>query len=163
MTFAPGKRDSASLSGPWRRDLGLDLDAIAEWGARLVLTLLENHEMARLGIANLGDEVRRRNMAWLHLPIRDVDTPSPGFEARWPAESARVRGLLAAGDKVLIHCRGGLGRAGMVAARLLVEMGERPETATAAVRKTRGPGAIETSAQESWVRAGVHALGKHGR
>ncbi len=84
--------------------------------------LLESDEMARLGIPNLGDEVRRRNRPWLHMPIRDADTPSPGFEARWPAERARLRSLLTAGNNVLIHCRGGLGRAGMVAARLQVEM-----------------------------------------
>jgi len=72
VTFAPGKRDSMSTSGPWRRDLGLDLDAIAEWGARLVLTLIETHEFALLGITNLGDEIRRRNMAWLHLPIAAI-------------------------------------------------------------------------------------------
>ena len=42
----------------------------------------------------------------------------------------------------------------MVAARLLVEMGADPEEAIVAVRRERDPGAIETVAQEAWVRAG---------
>ena len=56
----------------------------------------------------------------------------------------------AAGCDVLVHCRGGLGRAGTIAARLLVELGMEPETAIASVRAVR-PGAIETSDQEKFV------------
>jgi ADP-ribosyl-[dinitrogen reductase] hydrolase len=43
----------------------------------------------------------------------------------------------------LVYCCGGLGRAGTIAARLLVELGAEPITAIAGVRKAR-PGAIET-------------------
>ena len=50
------------------------------------------------------------------------------------------------------HCKGGLGRAGMVAARLLVESGYTPEDAIERVRAAR-PGAIETQAQERYVLA----------
>ena len=68
-----------------------------------------------------------------------------------------VRGGAAArrlrrGERVLVHCRGGLGRAGSVAARLLVEFGAAPVDAIAQVRVAR-PGAIETREQEQWVHA----------
>ena len=52
---------------------------------------------------------------------------------------------------VLIHCRGGLGRAGTIAARLLIELGTEPGEAIANVRAVR-PGAIETDDQEEFVR-----------
>ena len=52
---------------------------------------------------------------------------------------------------MVIHYRGGLGRTGTVAARLLVEFGMGPEEAIAAVRKAR-PGAIENAEQEDYVR-----------
>ncbi|MEH3118803.1 MAG: ADP-ribosylglycohydrolase family protein [Methylorubrum populi] len=42
----------------------------------------------------------------------------------------------------------------MVAARLLVEMGTEPEAAIAMVRRVRDPRAVETHAQEAWVRQG---------
>ena len=35
---------------------------------------------------------------------------------------------------VLVHCRGGLGRAGTIAARLLIELGMEPTKAIASVR-----------------------------
>ncbi|MCJ7453727.1 MAG: ADP-ribosylglycohydrolase family protein, partial [Steroidobacteraceae bacterium] len=53
---------------------------------------------------------------------------------------------------MLVHCRGGLGRAGSVAARLLVEFGADPGEAIRQVRAVR-PRAIETRAQERWVEA----------
>jgi protein-tyrosine phosphatase len=116
VTFAPGKHDSGAASGYWERDLAKDLDAIANWKANAVVTLIEPHEMDLLGIPNLGDEVRRRGMDWLHLPIRDVGTPSAAFEADWPQHSRRLRDLLDNGQNILVHCRGGLVRAGMISA-----------------------------------------------
>jgi len=162
VTFAPGKHDSAAASGYWERDLAKDLDAIANWKANAVVTLIEPHEMDLLGIPNLGDEVRRRGMDWLHLPIRDVGTPSAAFEADWPMHSRRLRGLLDNGQNILVHCRGGLGRAGMISARLLVESGVEPDEAMTRVRAAR-PGAIETPSQEAWVRTGRTVLRPRSR
>ena len=62
--------------------------------------------------------------------------------------------MLRNGEDVLVHCKGGLGRAGMMAARLLVELGMEPEAAIQAVRHAR-KGAIETPAQLALVRRTV--------
>lgn len=51
-----------------------------------------------------------------------------------------------------MHCRGGLGRTGTIAARLAIEFGVPPDAALRAVRKAR-PGTVETPAQETYVRA----------
>src|SRR4051794_17327041 len=153
VTFAPGKSDPTSLPAPWRRNLKTDLDAIADWNAYVVLTLVEPHELELLGIPTLGEDICRLGFEWLHLPVRDVSVPDARFERAWPKHSADLRALLRVGNNVLVHCRGGLGRAGMIAARLLAEEGVAPEIAMAAVRAAR-PGAIETPAQEHWVRVG---------
>jgi ADP-ribosyl-[dinitrogen reductase] hydrolase len=76
-------------------------------------------------------------MEWHHLPIRDVSVPDAAFERSWPADAARLRALIDAGANVLIHCKGGLGRTGMVAARLLVERGADPAAAMRDVRAVR--------------------------
>ena len=153
VTLAPGKNDRFAIGGPRARDLDKDLDAIAAWGARTVVTLLEPHELTHLAITRLGAEVQRRGMEWLHLPIPDVSTPEPEFEGKWPAVSGRLRSRLAAGQNILIHCRGGVGRSGMIAARLLCESGVDAEEAIARIRAAR-PGAIETWEQEQWARSG---------
>ena len=152
LTFCPGKRQPDAATGAWARDLDIDLDAVAAWGAAAVVTLIEPAEIKRLGVAPLGDKVAARHMAWHHLPIRDVSTPSAAFEARWQEVGEDLRARLRARFDVLLHCKGGLGRAGTMAARLLAELGWEPAQAIAAVRAAR-PGAIETAAQARDVMA----------
>ena len=159
ITFCPGKIDPEATPAPWLRDLALDLDVIRDWRAVAVVTLVEASELTLLGVPGLGAEVARRGMTWVHLPIVDMSVPDAAFEARWVAAGAELRALLAAGHDIVVHCRGGLGRAGMIAARLLVEFGAAPDDAIRIVRTAR-PGAIETAAQESHVRAITPAPGK---
>ncbi len=156
VSFCPGKRGPALAGVEWKRDLAVDLDAVRVWGAAAVISLIEDHEIELLGISNLGPEVIARGMEWLHLPIPDVTAPGDEFEQKWLSAGSRVRGMLAKGQSVFIHCRGGLGRAGTVAARLLIELGEADaSSAIVRVREVR-PGAIETRAQESH----LHKIGR---
>lgn len=150
LTLCPGKKDRAA---GWNRDLDIDLAAIRDWGAEIVVSLVENHEFLLLDVVRLPDVVARHGMKWVHLPIRDVSVPDDRFEAQWRTAGAELRRVLRRGGSVLVHCRGGLGRAGTIAARLLVEFGIEPEVAIKAVRRARSPQAIETTEQEAHVRA----------
>lgn len=152
VTFCPGKKQPNAATGAWGRDLGLDVQRIADWGAAAVVTLIEDHEIRTLKVDGLGEAVRARHMDWLHLPISDVSTPDDRFEAAWQSIGENLRDRLRTGFDVLVHCKGGLGRAGLTAARLLVELGVPADEAISRVRRAR-PGAIETAAQEAFVRA----------
>jgi len=154
ITFCPGKHDRFAHTGAWERDLEIDLDAIAGWGAKLVLTLVEAAELIELRVPRLGHEIRARGIQWRHLPIADFSVPTSEFEEQWTTQGHEIREMLRGGDDVLVHCRGGLGRAGMIAARLLVELGMDPDGAIRSVRRVR-KGAIETSAQLALVRRTV--------
>lgn len=151
ITFCPGKHDHLAYTGAWERDLGIDLDAIAAWGAKLVLTLVEPVELTALKVPQLGHEIRRRGIAWCHLPIADYSVPTKAFEQQWLMQGLEIRRMLRGGEDVVVHCKGGLGRAGMIAARLLVELGMNPEEAIHVVRHVR-KGAIETPSQLALVR-----------
>ncbi len=151
ITFCPGKQDHFALSGAWMRDLKLDLDVIAAWGAKMVVTLVEPTELSTLKVPHLGQEINRRGIAWRHIPIADYSVPDETFEQQWTSQGREIRALLRHGDAVLVHCKGGLGRAGMIAARLLVELGVPSEEAIRSVRLAR-KGAIETPSQLALVR-----------
>jgi ADP-ribosyl-[dinitrogen reductase] hydrolase len=150
ITFCPGKHQPGALSGWWARDLELDCDVIADWGAAAVVTLVTQQELTDLRVDGLGSAIRTRALMWAHLPIIDVSVPCERFEQEWTDTGASLRALLRGGASILVHCKGGLGRAGMIAARLLVELGWQAEAAIAAVREVR-PGAIETLEQEAHV------------
>ena len=151
ITFCPGKKQHDAATGAWERDLDLDLDVIAEWNAAAVLTLIEEQEMHALGVPNFGHAVRDHHMAWYHLPIRDVSVPAASFEVAWQEVGEELRALLRSGAHVLVHCKGGLGRAGMIASRLAIELAMPVDEAITKVRSVR-PGAIETAAQFAYVQ-----------
>ena len=143
ISFCPGKWQPAAMTGAWPRDLDVDLDAVAAWGAVAVVTLVEAKELVALRVENMGAAVAARGMSWFHLPIPDVTAPGPAGSA--------LRCILQSGRDVFVHCKGGLGRAATVAARLLVELGIEPDQAIADVRAAR-TGAIQVSEQEAYVR-----------
>ena len=153
MTICPGKVDPYPLfPGPgWDRQLDVDLDLISDQKAATVVTLLENHEFRLLKVQDLGAETERRGMAWHHLPIIDGGAPDGKFETLWLSAGKMLHAELSRGGLIVVHCRGGLGRTGTVAARLLMERGVMVEEAIRRVRAAR-LGAIETTEQEDYLR-----------
>lgn len=152
LTFCPGKKQASAMTGGWERDLDIDLDAVSAFGAAALVTLVEDHEMEALGVRQIGEKTAARHMDWFHLPIRDVSIPGREFERAWQVHGPGLRARLRDGFSVVLHCKGGLGRAGTIAARLLVELGLEPSEAIRQVRKAR-PGAIETAEQARYVAA----------
>ena len=150
MTFAPGKHQNG-MTGVWRRDLDADLLRLREeFGATVLVCLLEEHELTAIGIERLPDAAAQHGIAYWHFPIPDQGIPSD------PQASAhlvsRIHGSLEKGETVVIHCMGGLGRTGTIAAACLVGLGQTSEAAIREVRSAR-PGAIENSRQEDFITA----------
>lgn len=150
ITFCPGKKGTSVFGQPWERDLAVDLEAIDTWDASTVVTLIEDHEFEILGVSTLPKEMEQR-FKWHHIPIVDLNIPDAIAEGYWASKSEQFLSDLSKGEKILFHCRGGLGRAGTLAARLLMDGGMSADMAIQAVRSVR-PGAIETEAQEDYLR-----------
>ena len=123
--------------------------ALAALAPALVVSMTEADESQALGLADLPGWLAARGIGWQPFPVADFAIPPPG--ADWARLAARANAALAAGQTVLLHCRGGLGRSGMVALRLMIEAGEEPGAALARLRAAR-QGAVETAAQEGWAQ-----------
>jgi ADP-ribosylglycohydrolase/protein-tyrosine phosphatase len=152
LTFAPGKVDG----GRWNRSLDTDLKRLREvYGTGLLVTLLEDHELRMLGIEGLFTAAERHDIKTHRFPIRDLCAPPKPTEL-----IPTVRAVLDAahaGTNVVIHCRGGLGRAGTVSACVLTALGHDPDLAIEVVRIVR-PGAVETNEQEQFITRFAQAL-----
>lgn len=153
MSLCPGKKDPDAMTGPCERDLREDLTVIREWGAGTIITLLEDWELAYLGVKNLGRAAIEFGMSWRRWPVIDgsaLRIKNCESYRLWNSECDELLDILNKGGKIFIHCRGGLGRAGTLAARLLIQKGLSPEEAIEQVRAAR-PGAIESWEQEEYL------------
>jgi protein-tyrosine phosphatase len=150
LTFAPGKKQPYAQTGSWTRDLETDLRALRdEFGADLLVSLIEEHEFERLQIPTLRERAPLFGMEVLWFPIRDQSVPES--LQQFHEAVGRIVGYLRRGKTVVVHCMGGLGRTGLVAAACLLALTElSPSEAMAAVRRARA-GAVETAEQEEYL------------
>jgi len=149
LTFAPGKTDSGR-TGEWRRDLDTDLARLrAAHSADLLVSLVEDAELVELGIEDLAVRTAAHGLDFVRHPFVDGSVPddASAFEAFVERLVAQARD----GRSLVVHCKGGLGRSGLVAACCLVACGHDPDFAIAAVRCARH-GAVETAPQAAFVR-----------
>ena len=151
LTICPGKKGPSDYGNDWDRDLDSDIRAIANLGASVVVTIMTDDELKFLKVGNLGLYVAKRGMEWYQIPV--PDTAAPNYETldQWNYIRQRIHSRLNQGEKILIHCRGGLGRSGTLAAKLLMDKGLTCGEAIERVRVAR-PGAIETAEQELYLR-----------
>jgi len=148
ISACPGMKEFSTLD-LYDDRIENDLQCISNWGASLVVNLLEMQEIIMLGTAALPARILSRNMAFLHLPMANNLLPDEGFEEDWRSKRSRLLESLRDGGRILIHCKEGIGRSGLVAARLLIESGIDADSAISAVRKAR-PGSFMFSAQEKY-------------
>jgi protein-tyrosine phosphatase len=146
-----GRLALSSLPGlpMYQRSLPADLETLRLHGVQHVLCLLEDHEFAKWGVADLLGSYHDAGFVVRRFPIRDHSVCAPAGmreTVNWVSET------LAGGATVMVHCVGGLGRSGIVAACFLVAAGLTAEQAIAEVRHTRSPFAIETAEQAEFVR-----------
>lgn len=122
----------------------------SQLGARALVSLVTDPELQKLGLTMLPDLCASNQMRWLHGPIEDYQAPNALFDQWWLNNRDILHAMLDEGHSVALHCWGGRGRTGTVAARILVERGLAPVDAMTIVRAHR-PGAIETAEQADYV------------
>lgn len=135
-------------------DLEADVAALVQTDATCVVSLTPLDELADAGSGLLPASLAAQGIAWRHFPIGDFGTPQPAQQGDWRTLSHDLHARLDQGENVVIHCRAGLGRTGMVVLRLMVERGEDPATALHRLRQAR-PGTVERPAQFDWAAQGT--------
>ena len=149
------------LDGPWRGKLALAArprggdwlrDDITNWkraGVDIVLSLLTPEEQRDLDLQDEAGQAKSHGMEFDSFPIPDREIPKS--EARLAEALEEITRRLSEGKNVVVHCRQGIGRSGLVAACLLVKKGMSPGAAVELVSAARGEPVPETSAQRDWI------------
>ena len=142
LTILPGRRDLG-------RSLVDDIASLKAEGIARVVCLVPENELHIYGVEGLFAAYQEAGIILKHLPILDqgVCTLAEMVDLiNW------IDQYLVKGEKVLLHCVGGLGRSGLVAASYLKSKGMDAEEAMLAVRNARSPRAVESDVQEKFVR-----------
>jgi protein-tyrosine phosphatase len=127
-------------------------DDLANWkraGIDAVLSLLTPEEERDLDLREEAIEARAQGLEFTSLPVPDRQVPKS--ESKLALALEEVNRALSAGKNVVVHCRQGIGRSGLVAACLLVKRGMSPGAAVELVTAARGVSVPETSEQRDWI------------
>ncbi|MEK6704749.1 MAG: dual specificity protein phosphatase family protein [Bdellovibrionota bacterium] len=143
LSVLPGRQDQ-------KRDLKQDLEVLKTSGVADVVCLVTHAELSHFGVSNLIKSYIESGFNVHEFPIHDGDAPQPEGLRKLIAD---MEIGLSLGRKILLHCVGGLGRSGLVAACFLKSRGFSTENAIAIIRKQRSHMAIETAAQEQFVES----------
>ena len=150
LTFAPGKKQADAATGAWDRDLDTDLHRLREeFGTSTLVCLLEDRELEELEIPDLVEAAASVGIAVRRLPIEDGWVPRDLDAVR--SLVAEVIATARGGDNVVIHCKGGLGRAGTIGGCVLVAAGVAPVDALSMLKDARGPNCPETDRQRAFI------------
>ncbi len=141
FTPCPGSKGSSAAEA---------LGTLQAAGAEALITLMPAEELARNQAARLPELCVQRGLEWFHLPVADEQVPLEDFDHAWAQAHARIGELLADGRRIAIHCKGGSGRTGLIAARILIDAGVPRAEAVERVQALR-PKAIQHPAHAAWI------------
>lgn len=142
LTPCPGTKDA---------DLDTSLAQLKQQGVAAIVTALNESELASKGVAELGEKAQQLGMKWFQIEIEDDCAPGDEFAAKWQQASPELHQVIAQGGKVAMHCMGGSGRTGLLAAHFLLEMQWQLDDIVREVQALR-PGAFTKSVQVDYIK-----------
>jgi protein-tyrosine phosphatase len=132
-------------AGDW---LAGEVDSWRRSGLDSIVSLLEDSEVAELGLQQEQALCEKAALEYIRFPIPDRGVPASASEF-----AALIQSLvrqLQNGRGVGIHYRIGVGRSALVAAHVLVALGVPVASAWAAIEQSRGLPVPDTSEQRTW-------------
>jgi len=142
FTPCPGTKDT-SISDAF--------DSLVKAGADAVITLLSDKELEALSVPTFGSEAAQKSFNWFQLPIEDDCEPEQPYEEAWSNSKGELLTLIKNKSTIAIHCRGGSGRTGLMAAILPLESGENWNDVKSLIQSVR-PKALTHPAHISYLK-----------
>lgn len=144
LTLCPGKYQPIASTGSWDRQLDVDVQALVDMGVSRLISLITKEDMQVLRVTDLPGEVAHQGLAWDHLPLPDTTAPTQSWMEQATPVLNDIIASIPEGAKVVVHCMGGLSRAGTFASLYLWMRGMDMRDAIKTVREVRGPHAMNS-------------------
>jgi protein-tyrosine phosphatase len=128
-------------------------EEVAGWhaaGVNTVVSLLEPFEVRELELELEWSSCEALGIQFLSFPIPDHSIPASASPLS--ALVVRLVSQMRSGVAVAIHCRAGIGRAGLVAGCVLHQLGVPFQEIFPSLGRARGVAVPETAQQVEWVR-----------
>ncbi|MFA0415153.1 cyclin-dependent kinase inhibitor 3 family protein [Vibrio renipiscarius] len=141
LTPCPGTKDASLYES---------LEQLKEQGVKAIVTALDYKELAEKNVSQLGSLTQELGMQWFQIEIEDDCAPDGNFMTKWQAASPTLQEIVDKGGKVAMHCMGGSGRTGLLAAHLLLERDWALDEIVSQVQALR-PGAFTKPVQIAYI------------
>ena len=129
---------------------GEEITELRQLGIDHVVSLLEVDEQFEVGLAEEEVLCAENSMRYTSFPITDRDVSQK-------ADALALAGTLYSdiydGEHLVIHCRAGIGRTGIIASAVLIRAGYSAAEAIHMVSWARGVLIPDTMEQENWIRS----------
>lgn len=141
LTIMPRPR-----GGEWLED---DLKSLKTAGVTHVVSLLMPSEITDLGLSQEAALCTSLGLEYTSFPIPDRQSPSSLDATRDLIQA--IEASLKAGQRIVIHCRMGIGRSSTIAACVMAHQNISPTEAFKELSRVRGFQVPDTDDQRQWV------------
>lgn len=100
------------------------VNTLADAGATVLITAMPMVELAINQVQTLPQVCNANGIQWVHLPVEDDESPEQAFTEKLHQHKSELLELINNKATIAIHCKGGSGRTGLIAAVLLLESGQ---------------------------------------
>lgn len=117
----------------------------------ILVSLLTREESFDLGLQNEKSICEKYTIDFISFPIIDRSVPTEKQTIQIKELAKNLEEKIHQNEKIIIHCRGGIGRAGMLCSAILIEQGYDTREAIEKISKARGLNLPDTEEQKNWI------------
>jgi protein-tyrosine phosphatase len=124
-----------------------------------LVSLLEQSEQWELGLQNEEEICKKWGIEFINFPIKDVNTPKN--EEEFIKLAIKLSNQINENKRVVIHCRMGIGRASILAAAIMINLGLEGSEVFEIISIYRKLKVPDTEEQKDWILSIEEKLKKH--